>query len=59
MMKEQLPKETLSYFKGIFSSMGNEMYIYNHLMYFCDFVPDPQLLQDLQHFRKNNIKYPR
>lgn len=54
---EQLPKEIIEEFDGIYASMGNTLYQGDRLLYRKDIEYDNNLLSDLEGFRKIT-KYP-
>lgn len=56
-VEEQMPKEVIDAFTGIFCAMGNVLWQKGEIVYNRDFEPEKELTQDLENFRAST-KYP-
>ncbi len=54
---EQLPESVMNAFTGIYCAMGNDLWSKGEFLYHRDFVPESEMLADLENFRKET-KYP-
>jgi phosphomannomutase len=52
-IKEQIPENIRNKVAGIYSSMGNELYVGEHLIYQNNFTPEASLIEKLEEYRKN------
>ena len=56
-VEEQVGLNVMNEFTGIYCSMGNELWVKGKYEYQNDFIPDLNLLNELEEYRKNT-KYP-
>ncbi len=56
-VEEQMPKDIINAFTGIYCAMGNALWQNGKYAYLRDIKPEVELLEDLENFRKNT-KYP-
>lgn len=56
-VEEQMPREVIDAFTGIFCSMGNVLWQKGKVVYNRDFEPEEELIADLERFRADT-KYP-
>lgn len=56
-LKEQVSEKVQENVAGMYCSMGNEFYIKNKLIYEHDFIPEQNLIEKLENYRKNTL-YP-
>ena len=54
---EQLPSDVVNAFSGIYCAMGNDLWRKGDFVYHHDFVPEPELLADLENYRLTSA-YP-
>lgn len=56
-VEEQMPKDVIKAFTGIYCAMGNALWQNGKFTYLRDIEPEQEMLDDLEQFR-NNTKYP-
>lgn len=56
-VEEQMPKDVINAFTGIYCAMGNALWQKGKYTYLRDIKPEQEMLEDLECFRKNT-KYP-
>lgn len=56
-VSEQLPAEIMNAFSGIYCSMGNDLWLNGNFVYRHDFIPETELMADLEHYRQTT-SYP-